>query len=161
MAISPNNFPEQSAMYFLEKQGHNILNSIQAVKEALKSEFGSEDLIFLDLKDGYLPDQEIEWVSDPLKRSVYVIPYVNEYTLDAWCESTGIESNLKDGEDLKLIIDDVEETEVSISAKEMLSFGAWLLKSNFVSMGQHHLSLNGKKIFVNALMVYAQSFRTS
>ncbi|MBD36083.1 MAG: hypothetical protein CL512_04880 [Actinobacteria bacterium] len=160
MAISPNNFPEQSAMRFLEKQGHKILNSIQAVKKALQSEFGSEDLIFLDLHDGYLPDQEIEWVSDPLKKSVYVIPYVNEYTLDAWCESTGIESNLKDGEDLKLIIDE-EETEVSISAMEMLSFGDRLLKSNFVSMAEHHLSLSGKKIFINALMDYAQSFRTS
>lgn len=159
MAVSP--IYANSRLSSLKEAGYNVHNSIRAVKEDLLSIVGSDDLMFLDVHNGYEPTLEVEWVSDPHIHHVFAIPFMNEYTLDAWCESAGIKSNLKDGEDLKLIIDDMEETEVSISATEMLSFGARILDSNLISLGQPNLSLNGKKIFVNALMDYAQSFRTA
>jgi len=75
------------------------LGSLSEVKEALLKEHGSDEYIFIDHQGGAAGD---EFVSDPEKKSVYIIPWENEATADEFFLNIGIKSNFTNGEDLTL-----------------------------------------------------------
>ena len=126
------------------------INSISELREALLKEHGSDEFIFLDAQDGYTPDWEFEYVSDPQKKTVYAIPYINECTLDLWCEKVGLDSNFIDGEDLEVrlgynlegVLTLSQAREIALRLVEEEDFAELYAMDSFV----------GKKLFMDAIL---------
>tara|TARA_B100000073_G_scaffold9487_1_gene8004 strand:+ start:6097 stop:7251 length:1155 start_codon:yes stop_codon:yes gene_type:complete len=91
-----------------EERGWSVkeeLGSLSEARSALLKEHGSDEYIFIDHLGAACGD---EFVSDPEKKSVYLIPWANEATADEFFLNIGIKSNFSKGEDLTLTIDEKE-----------------------------------------------------
>lgn len=94
------------------------LGSLSEVKEALLKEHGSDEYIFIDHLGAAAGD---EFVSDPEKKSVYIIPWANEATADELFHNIGFKSKFAKGEDLTLALEGEEFVLTPKDACELLT----------------------------------------